>query len=756
MPKKSRRKNKKRNLRTRKKRGGVERWTRETLQPNPKTFDDIGYFYDCKPMPHVGSTNKSKYRENMIITGDRDANQLMLPDKWKIIRMDDSEFYDPQLQLVDMALPEGERGMRWFRRRAQQLCNRGYKPLKRNDAKTGAGRKKKTRKKRGGWKRNWYLERNEEPYYECPKKEPPREWRYKEGIIISDDSVKPPQEAQELKIEEMEDTEYSRDPMLVMNHTVNPHPQSFSVRADSMCNAGFRPLKRNDAKIGAGRKKKTRKKRGGFVTDEQIYTLMEPLILGLQAQIDEHNTQIQELEEWQDAYEELNLEERIEALERQRSGTGGTGGGKRKKKTRKKRGGRFVDVTPEYIRKNFDQLVGREVELSEEGVQKKIIIYKLRDETDDIVDYKDIIPIPTFFYYINVDDNQDIQTPRPLGVIDLTEYGPGSIKINVANIQDGSGKRKKKTRKKKGAVKFGKNKTTAEIVKEGRKILQTTPQKKKRQIREQQIKLIGEQEFSLFKKQAMDKMKIAFIKSFNQPPSVKDGKMLSLVYKSLKQPLNKKENEIIQDYRSENNINKRKLVWMNNSARQLREISEKTKHQIYNTGDDPEIIKKYRPRKKQIKMGPASGLVIDTDKYMSPVKGPDTRYPKLSLDIGERGKTNKKLFKGGNGEEKVPTPSFRDIVRQTIANNWTQINNDSEISNHGTMENMINTFINQPRDTQLRMMRAYDDRNGTQIFQHLYEIPVESQKINEIYSAQKEMEGGKRKKKRRTRKKNRR
>ena len=66
-----------------------------------------------------------------------------------------------------------------------------------------------------------------------------------------------------------------------------------------------------------------------------------------------------------------------------------------------------------------------------------------------IVDYKDIIPIPTFFYYINVDDNQDIQTPRPLGVIDLTEYGPGSIKINVANIQDGSGKRrKKKTRKK--------------------------------------------------------------------------------------------------------------------------------------------------------------------------------------------------------------------------------------------------------------------------------------------------------------------
>ena len=86
---------------------------------------------------------------------------------------------------------------------------------------------------------------------------------------------------------------------------------------------------------------------------------------------------------------------------------------------------------------------------------------------------------------------------------------------------------------------------------------------------------------------------------------------------------------------------------MNNSLRQLRVMSEKTKHQIYNTGDDPEVIKKYKPRKKQRKMGPASGLVVDTDKYMSPVKGPDTRYPKLSLDIGERGKSHKNLFKGG-------------------------------------------------------------------------------------------------------------
>ena len=33
----------------------------------------------------------------------------MLPDKWKIIRMGDSPFYDPQLLLVDMRQPPRER-----------------------------------------------------------------------------------------------------------------------------------------------------------------------------------------------------------------------------------------------------------------------------------------------------------------------------------------------------------------------------------------------------------------------------------------------------------------------------------------------------------------------------------------------------------------------------------------------------------------------------------------------------------------------
>ena len=57
----------------------------------------------------------------------------------------------------------------------------------------------------------------------------------------------------------------------------------------------------------------------------------------------------------------MNLEERIEALERQRSGTGGTGGGKRKKKTRKKRGGmeslrKRINKSAKKINKNRQNL----------------------------------------------------------------------------------------------------------------------------------------------------------------------------------------------------------------------------------------------------------------------------------------------------------------------------------------------------------------------------------------------------------------
>ena len=455
--KRRRRKKKK----TRKKRGGVRRWTREILQPNPETFDDIGYFYDCKPMPHVGSTNKSKYREHMIIKGNRDENELMLPDKWKIIRMNDSEFYDPQLQLVDMREREGLRGMAAFRRRAQDLCNRGYKPLKRNDAKTGAGRKKKTRKKKGGM---------EEP--STPPR-PPKDNdrgtnRYPPGFTLPPPqvSVRTAAQPQQVRMRRINREELTRDTPI-------------------------------------GHRRPT------------------------QRMIDEHN---ERLRRSQNSRARNMAGDFLEACTGSRCGLGGR-------------------------------------------------------------------------------------------------------------------RRNKKTRKKRGGVKFGKNKTSAEIVKKGRELLKTTPQKKRIKRREQQIKLTGQQEFALFKKQALNQMRIAFIKSFGEPPSNMDKKILTLVYKFLKDEISKEETDFIEDYRAKNNENKRKLVWMNNSLRQLREKSEIVKHKIYNTGDDPEVIKKYRPRKKKPINGPATNLVVDTDKYMSPIKGPDTRYPRLSLDIGER--SNRKLFKGG-------------------------------------------------------------------------------------------------------------
>ena len=469
------------------------------------------------------------------------------------------------------------------------------------------------------------------------------------------------------------------------------------------------------------RKEKTRKKRGGNIEERFVYRLIEPLVLGLQDQIDElgvradaiendrdaleeriealerqrsgtggtgggkrnkktrkkrggnteevnrqlrllvnqvlaNNTQIQELEQWQEAYEELNLEERIEALERQRSGTGGTGGGKRKKKTRRKRGGNNpleFQGKAELLQLIINEIQGlggifqtKEYNIVQNDYESTNIYIKKQDVENLPPDANGI---PVYMVDNNNNPTNDRHTlpiaVLTMGYILIRKKDGDWFKSKDSQFQLSGGRRKKR-----GAVKFGKNKTTAEIVKEGRKILQTTPQKKKRQIREQQIKLTGEQEFSLFKKQAMDKMKIAFYKSFKKLPSDIDRKILSLVYKSLKQPLSAQENQIMRNYRAENNENKRKLVWMNNALRQLRQKSEIVKHKIYNTGDDPDALMKYKPRKKKPIKGPATDLVVDTDKYMSPVKGPDTRYPKLSLDIGER--TNKKLFNGGRRKKR--------------------------------------------------------------------------------------------------------
>lgn len=125
---KTRRKKRKRKKRSKKKRGGWQRKYNE---------DNIGAFYNCQ-----NQGNNSVYREKNIITGRWD--ELRPIDEWKIIEMEDSREYDPILKLFDKSNPDfGE-----FRVEAQQLCNRSYVPLKRNASKTGAGRRKRTRKKR--------------------------------------------------------------------------------------------------------------------------------------------------------------------------------------------------------------------------------------------------------------------------------------------------------------------------------------------------------------------------------------------------------------------------------------------------------------------------------------------------------------------------------------------------------------------------------------------------------------------------------
>ena len=97
---------------------------------------------------------------------------------------------------------------------------------------------------------------------------------------------------------------------------------------------------------------------------------------------------------------------------------------------------------------------------------------------------------------------------------------------------------------------------------------------------------------------------------------------------------------------------------MNNYLRQLKKKSQKKKFEIYNHGDNPKALLKYKTGKKKVKKGPATGLVINTDnKYMSPVKGPDTRYSDTNFAVEERAKNVRKSHKNlidyfGGGRKK--------------------------------------------------------------------------------------------------------
>ena len=337
-----------------------------------------------------------------------------------------------------------------------------------------------------------------------------------------------------------------------------------------------------------------------------------------------------------------------------------TGGRRRKRKTRKKRGGwrrRDIDLNKDDIGYYYD-CWNRDGNYDDVKYREGMTITGKWDVLRPISEW-DIIEMQDSHRYdpnlILYDESRPNFGRFRIPAQQLCSRGFKPLKRN--DVKTGAG-RKKKTRKKRGAVKFGKNKTTAEIVKEGRKILKTTPQKKKRQIREQQIKLTGEQEFALFKKQSLIEMSIAFQTTFGIAPSNRDRKILSLVYKNLKEPLSEAEEDDIKKYRAEEEENKRKFVWMNNYLRQLKKKSQKKKFEIYNHGDNPKALLKYKTGKKKVKKGPATGLVINTDnKYMSPVKGPDTRYSDTNFAVEERAKNVRKSHKNlidyfGGGRKK--------------------------------------------------------------------------------------------------------
>ena len=146
----------------------------------------------------------------------------------------------------------------------------------------------------------------------------------------------------------------------------------------------------------------------------------------------------------------LRCQEDLNKARNPTAGTGSTqGGGKRKNKSRKMKGG-FMTLTADFVKNNFDHFAenGIEIEIEIEGRRQKIIIHKnLHPDTDQPIDYT--TTNGTFFLYTF---SQSSEANQLVAFVDLTEYNPGDVKINISNPQSGSGrkKRKKKSRKMKG------------------------------------------------------------------------------------------------------------------------------------------------------------------------------------------------------------------------------------------------------------------------------------------------------------------
>ena len=105
----------------------------------------------------------------------------------------------------------------------------------------------------------------------------------------------------------------------------------------------------------------------------------------------------------------------------------------------------FTELTRNYIKNNFDNLVGKQIEIEIEDAPQKIIIYKDADENGDAIDYSK--GNGDYFMYLPSETEKTDQ-PRPISFIDLSDFRPGAVKINIANPQSGNGRRKRKTKRK--------------------------------------------------------------------------------------------------------------------------------------------------------------------------------------------------------------------------------------------------------------------------------------------------------------------
>ena len=122
-----------------------------------------------------------------------------------------------------------------------------------------------------------------------------------------------------------------------------------------------------------------------------------------------------------------------------------------------------MDLTPNFIKNNFDRFVGTEIEIEVEGNSQHIMLHKDIDDNGSPVDY--INTDGTYFMY-TVNSSAAAQ---PLGFIDLTDYDSGEVKINISNPQSGSGRKKRKRKRKSRKKRGGRRKRTSKKKRKSRR-----------------------------------------------------------------------------------------------------------------------------------------------------------------------------------------------------------------------------------------------------------------------------------------------